>query len=258
MDAVLLAGGIPLPNDPLYVETSGRSKALLDVAGKPMAQWLLDALGASDQIENVLVVGLEPSSGLICKKPLAFLPDDRGLLENILFGLAYVRGHTPDATHILLASTDIPAVTHEIIDWRIEAARKANADLDYVVVERHTMEARFPNSKRSFVRLQDVEVCGGDLNILRVDLSGKTDLWEGLIAARKSARRQVALLGYDLLFRLLTRRITLKQAEQQLSQRLGLNGHVVVSPYAELAMDIDKPSQLAALREDLSAQLRAT
>jgi GTP:adenosylcobinamide-phosphate guanylyltransferase len=257
MDAVLLAGGIPLPDDPFYVETSGRSKALLNVAGKPMVQWLLDSLGASEQIENVLMIGLESSPGLSCKKPLTFLPDDRGMLENILFSLAYVRQHAPDTTHILLASTDIPAVTHEIIDWRIEAARQADSDLDYVVVERHTMEARFPESKRSFVRLRDVEVCGGDLNVVRVDLAGKNDLWERLIAARKSARRQAALLGYDLLFRLLTRRMTLKQAEQQLSQRLGLRGHVVISPYAELAMDVDKPGQLAILREDLAAQLRA-
>jgi CTP:molybdopterin cytidylyltransferase MocA len=254
MDAVLLAGGIPRPDDPLYAKTSGRSKALLDVAGKPMVQWLLDALGASEQIENVLIIGIESSSGLRCKKPLTFLSDDRGLLENILFGLAHVRQHAPDTTHILLAST----VTHEIIDWRIEAARKANADLDYVVVERRIMEDRFPESKRSFVRLRDVEVCGGDLNILRVDLAGKTDLWERLIAARKSVPRQAALLGYDLLFRLLTRRMTLKQAEQQLSQRLGLRGHVVISPYAELAMDVDKPEQLAILREHLAAQMRAT
>jgi nitrite reductase/ring-hydroxylating ferredoxin subunit len=36
MDAIVLAGGIPLPEDPLYPYTQGHSKALVDIAGKPM------------------------------------------------------------------------------------------------------------------------------------------------------------------------------------------------------------------------------
>jgi hypothetical protein len=98
-----------------------------------------------------------------------------------------------------------------------------------------------------------MEVCGGDLNVINVELADKTDLWDRLIAARKSVRRQAALLGYDLLLRLLTRRITLQQGEEKVSQRLGIKGHVVVSPYAELAMDVDKPEQLAIVRRDLGA-----
>jgi molybdopterin-guanine dinucleotide biosynthesis protein A len=251
MNAILLAGGIPRPDEPLYAESAGRGKALIDVAGKPMAQWLLDALSASQRVENVTIIGVDPPSGLTCTKPLTFLPNGKGLLDNVLLGLAHVRQQSPDTTHILLASTDIPAVTPAIIDWVIESTRATDSDLNYLVVERPTMEARFPDSRRSFVRLRDVEVCGGDLNVLSVNLAEKTELWERLVAARKSARRQAGLLGYDLLFLLLTRRITLKQAETRISQRLDIKGHVIISPYAELAMDVDKPEQLAILRQDL-------
>jgi hypothetical protein len=101
-----------------------------------------------------------------------------------------------------------------------------------------------------------VEVCGADLNVLNVNLVEQTDLWERLVAARKSPHRQAALLGYDLLLRLLTRRITLKQGEELISKRLGLKGRVVISPYAELAMDVDKPEQLAIVRQELAAQAR--
>ena len=255
MEAVLLAGGIPRPDEPLFAESGGRSKALIDVAGKPMVQWLLDALGASLKVENVTIIGIDQTSALTCQKPLTFLPDQKGLLDNVLLGLTHIRQVSPGTTHIMLASTDTPAVTHEMIDWRIEAAQSAaGSDLDYVVVERHTMEARFPTSKRSFVRLRDVEVCGGDINILNVNLAEKTELWERLVAARKSPRRQAGLLGYDLLFQLLTRRITLKQAEAKISKRMGLRGHVVISPFAELAMDVDKPEQLQILRQDLTAK----
>jgi molybdopterin-guanine dinucleotide biosynthesis protein A len=252
MDAVLLAGGIPQPDESLFSESSGRSKALIDVAGKPMVQWVLDAIDGCESIQRISLIGLDSASGLTSGKPLSYLPDSGSLLSNIVQGLEHVREQSPGTTHILLASTDIPAITTEVVDWRISAANKTEIDVDYVVVERQTMEARFPESKRSFVRLRDVEVCGGDLNIIRVDLAEKTEIWERLVAARKNAFRQAALLGYDLLIRLLTRQITLQAAEQKVSQRLGLRGRAVISPYAELAMDVDKPEQLAILRKDLT------
>lgn len=50
MDAIVIAGGIPRPEDPLYAYSHGDSKALIDVAGKPMIQWVLDALGDAKKI----------------------------------------------------------------------------------------------------------------------------------------------------------------------------------------------------------------
>ena len=42
MDAVILAGGIPRPDEPLYAYSNGEAKALIDVAGKPMIQWVYE------------------------------------------------------------------------------------------------------------------------------------------------------------------------------------------------------------------------
>jgi NDP-sugar pyrophosphorylase family protein len=67
MDAILTAGGIPLPEDPLYTYTNGDSKALVDVAGKPMIQWVLDALSDAKLVDNVIIIGLSPKSGVTCK-----------------------------------------------------------------------------------------------------------------------------------------------------------------------------------------------
>ena len=53
MDALVVAGGIPKEGEPLYEYTQGKPKALLDVAGKPMIQWMLDALSGSEKIDTV-------------------------------------------------------------------------------------------------------------------------------------------------------------------------------------------------------------
>jgi hypothetical protein len=95
MDAIVTAGGIPLPEDPLYTYTQGHSKAMLDVAGKPMIQWVLDALGGARDVDQVVVIGLTEKSGLSCAKPLSYIPNQGGMLANVLAGIGKDQESTP-------------------------------------------------------------------------------------------------------------------------------------------------------------------
>lgn len=255
MDAVVISGGKPGPEDPLFPFTHGKPKALLEVGGRPMLEWVLEALDRAESVGRVMVIGLtEQEAAVQSRRATTWLPDQGSMLANIRAGLLALRRDQPDAEHALLVSADIPAITPDVIDWRVKAAEAEPSDIDYAVVSRDTMEARFPGVQRSYVRLRDVEVCGGDINVIRTDLVEDEALWERLIAARKSARQQAALLGLDLLMLLLTRRMTLADAERRVSARLGLRGRATLSPYAEVAMDLDKPAHLAILEEHLSAQ----
>ena len=122
IDAVVTAGGIPTPDEPLYPYTQGKSKALLDVAGKPMIQWALDALSGSDRIRRVVIVGLTGEAGLSCSKTLGFLPNQGDMLNNIRAGTEWVMGQDRSATHTLLVSSDIPAITPPMVDWAVDTA----------------------------------------------------------------------------------------------------------------------------------------
>ena len=252
MDAIVLAGGQPTVEDPLYVLSSGKNKAMIPVGGRPMVQWVIDALCGSQRVEQLVLIGLQPGPLLQSSKPTAYIDEGDGMLANIKVGLEYFSLIRPASTHVLLVSCDIPAITPEIVDWRIENAIQADADLDYAVVRREVMEARFPASNRSYLRIRDGEYCGGDLNVLRIGLAEREALWEELIKARKNVLHQASLLGWDLLLLALTRMLTLENAERKVSSRLKLKGHATVSPYAELAMDADKPEQVAILDCDLS------
>jgi GTP:adenosylcobinamide-phosphate guanylyltransferase len=253
MNAVVLAGDSCGPENLLFNYTQGKPKALVDVAGKPMAQWVLDALAGAESVEEVLVVGLEAKCGLTCSKPLHFLPYNGSMLENIKSGIQHTSQLNPKACHTLIVSCDIPAITPEIVDWRVNTALEYDADIDYVVVERRTMEKRFPGANRSYVRLKDVELCGGDINVARIALLEHEHLWLQIIAARKNAFKQAALIGIDVLLLLLLKRISLQDAEHRVSKRLGVKGRACISPYAEVAMDVDKPHQLELMRSDLAS-----
>jgi GTP:adenosylcobinamide-phosphate guanylyltransferase len=253
MYAIVTAGGIPQPGEPLYEYTQGKSKALLDVAGKPMVQWVLDALSGASTIERVVFMGLSPDEGLQCAKPMTFIPNQGEMLQNILSGVRKVLELAPKATHALVVSSDIPAITPESVDWVVNTALQTDHDLFYNVIARETMEKRFPGSRRSYVHLKDIEACGGDMNLVRtITATGHDELWRRIIDSRKSALKQAALLGFDLLFLLMLRMLTIEKAEKKISKRIGLKGKVLVCPYAEVGMDVDKPHQLEIMRLDLA------
>ena len=251
MDAIILAGGIPTSEDPLYLASNGQSKALIDIAGKPMVQWVVDALDGAKSVDRIIIVGLPADVNLRTSKPIDFLPESEGMLANLTAGVEHLRSIDPSIQQVLLLTCDIPTITPEMVDWRVQGA-DPDSDLEYSVIKKETMDARFPTASRSYVRLKDVEVCGGDMNVIHVRLVEDTTFWERMVAARKSPFRQAALLGFDLLFLMLIRRITINDAVKRVSNRLGLKGRAVISPYAEIGMDVDKPHQLELVISDLS------
>ncbi len=256
MDAVVIAGGIPQPKDPLYPFTQGGPKALLPIAGKPMVQWVLEALDGADRIERVVMVGLAEEQGVVGRKVSAWLPNAGEMTANICRGVDQVLARNPAAVHVAIVSADIPAVQPSHVDWVVERAEESDDDVYYTVISREVMEKRFPESRRSYVRLKDVEVCGGDLNVIRAALVHDSNpIWQRLLAARKNAFKQAALLGFDTLLLLLLRQVTLEQAVQRASRRLGVKGRALLSPFAELGMDVDKPHQLELLRADLERRM---
>lgn len=253
MDAIVTAGGIPQPGEPLYEECQGQNKALLDIAGKPMIQWVLDALCQAELIDQIVVIGLPEGSGVTCPKVTAWLPNYGGLLENIRAGVIKVTQLNPQAGHVLSVSSDIPAITPEVVDWSVQVADDPAMDIYYNIIRRDVMETRYPTSKRSYTRLKSLEVCGGDMNVIHTrTVTQNNDLWDKIISARKNVFKQASLIGYDTLILLLLRLIDLQSAEKMVTRRLNIKGKAVLCPYAEIGMDVDKPFQLEIMRADLA------
>lgn len=255
MDAIVTAGGIPRPEDPLYTYSHGDSKALIDVAGKPMVQWVLDALGDAKRVDNVIVIGLSPKSGVTCKKPIYFLSNQGRMLPNIVAGVNKSLELDKKNKYVLIVSSDIPTIKPEMVDWLVDACMETKDDLYYGVCSRELMEARFPDSKRTFTHLKGMDVCGADMNISHVRMATEhLDMWEELIGNRKSPLKQASIIGFGTLFALFTRRLTLEDAVARVSNRIGIKARAIMWPYAEPCMDVDKPHQLELLRADLAQQ----
>ena len=257
MDAIVLAGGIPQPDEPLYTYSKGDSKALMDIAGKPMIQWVLDALGDAKHVDNVIIVGLSPKNELACRKPLYYLSNQGRMLSNIVVGVSKALELDKKTKYVLVVSADIPALKSDMVDWLVETSMQTKEDIYYGVCTREVMEARFPGSNRTYTKLKGIELCGADINISHVRMTTEhLDMWESLIGSRKSPLKQAGIIGLGTLFQVATRSITLDDLVEKVCKRIGIKGRAIVWPYAEACMDVDKPHQLEIMREDLAKQQR--
>jgi len=255
MDAIVTAGGIPQPSDPLYSYTNGNSKALLDVAGKPMVQWVLDALGESKSVDNVILIGVSPKSGLTCAKPVHYISNQGRMLANIVAGVNKAIELKKKTEYVLIVSSDIPALKGGMVDWLVDTCMETKDELYYGVCPREVMEARFPESKRTYTKFQDMQVCGADINVIHVNqATTHLDLWERLIGNRKNPLRQAMVIGLDIAYKYLTHQFTLQGLVDKASARIGIKGRAILWSQAEPCMDVDKPHQLEIMREDLARQ----
>ncbi len=254
MDAIVIAGGIPQPEEPLYEYTQGIAKAMLDIADKPMVQWVLDALGDAKNVENVIIIGLPDADSVTCAKPTYHIPNQGRMLANIEAGIAKMREINPNSEYVISASADIPAITGEMIDWLVETAMETKHDIYYGVVKKEVMEARYPGSNRTFTKLKDMELCGADVHIAHHTMTTDPEhlaVWDVLIGKRKQPLKQAATIGIWTLVLLLLGRLTLADAVKRASRKLGITARALIWDYAEAAMDVDKPHQLELLRADM-------
>jgi hypothetical protein len=206
-------------------------------------------------VDALLITGLQEADldGLQLPPLLAVLPDLGGLVANMRAALQWRLDHGRNGSEILMATGDIPLLTPAVVDAFVEQCRPFDRLIYYNLVTRETMEAAFPGSKRTFVRLRDAEVAGGDLLLARAAVTECDPmLWEALTSGRKHAWRLARLAGPLTLLRLLTHRLTVAEIERVASRIFGAPVGVLLSPHAALAMDADRAEQVELLRERLS------
>jgi molybdopterin-guanine dinucleotide biosynthesis protein A len=250
MDCVLLAGGQPRADDPLYAHTQGQPKALLEVAGRPLVDYILRALLAAQSVDQIAVIGLPAPLAGDYGPAVEYLPDQGSMIANGLAGVAHHRQRRPATRHLLFASADIPTATGPMIDHVVARCRPFAASAYYFMVERQVMEAHFPGSKRTYTRLRDRQVAGADLIIADACLADTSrQLFDDISASRKQPWKLARIAGLSTILALLTRRLTLEGIQRRATRVLGAPVSVSLLEYPQLAMDIDKPEQLALLRQ---------
>ena len=222
-------------------------EALVPIAGKPMAAWVLDALKASGVAERIVVVGPEELAPFLREQDAVITPSD-DLIENVRRGAHAVSLQHP----LLVATSDIPMLTPAAVAAFVAAAASVPAEFHYPVVLRQDVEKRFPGNKRTYVKLADGTFTGGNIVLLDPRSAPRAiGVAEELVAMRKKPWRLALKLGTGFMLRLLLGRATVAEAEGRFSRLLGVVSRAVPLPYAEIGVDVDHPGDVPFCEREL-------
>jgi molybdopterin-guanine dinucleotide biosynthesis protein A len=226
-------------------------EALIDVAGRPMAARVVDALVAAG-VGEVVVVGPDDLAPHLPAGARVVAPG-RSLLENLERGLEASATSGP----VLVATGDIPLLEAEHVRFFLtQASSHDNYDLAYSIVPRSAVEAVLPGVRRTYVRLAEGTFTGGNLLSLRpAALPALRGLADRVVSLRKAPWRLAGLLGPWLLVRFLLGRVRLAEAEERFSRLGEFVGRAVVVPYAAVGVDVDKASDYALCERWLSRRV---
>ncbi|SDF22659.1 nucleotidyltransferase family protein [Sporomusa acidovorans] len=244
VDAIILAGGEN--NADLNRYTSQPYEAMIDIGGKPMVEFVARALAASGHISRIFVAG--PARELRkCTFPdnTIIVNSGQTIMETISLGMKALSHQNLT----LVVTADIPLLTPTALDDFLNQCAGIEADVYYPVVTRSDHEQRFPGNKRTYVRLQEGTFTGGNIFLVNPRIVPQcVEIAERIIADRKNPFRLCCHLGWTFVVQFILGTLKLKQVESRVSEILGIKGAVIRSPYAELGIDVDKPSDLDLVR----------
>ena len=152
---------------------------------------------------------------------------------------------------ILFICDDIPLVSGDAIDDFLSRCEKFPlGELYYPVIRRETCLRAYPEAKRTFGTLRDGSFTGGNMMLVAswVIPRGQKKAKE-IFARRKNPLALCRWLGWSFIFKLLLRRLDTQQAQARVCQLMEMDSRLIISDYAAVGMDIDKPEDLALAAE---------
>jgi len=249
--AVVLAGSRP-GRDPFARQFGTDLKPLIPVAGQPMVARPVRALLDSAVIGKVIVLSQEP------KRIAAVLPKNR----RIKFAQSEATISETIEKLILDKATRLPILVttadHALLDTQMIAeftSKAEGADLAIGMVERKSLLARLPQSKRTWIAFRGGAYSGANLFAFgSLKALAPIEQWRSVEQDRKKGWRVLSALGPVVLLGALLRLRTLDQIVAAVGRRLGVNARAVLLSNPLAAVDVDKPIDHAVVETILAGK----
>jgi len=238
VDAVVLAGGSAKGLSVQGIDT----KALITIHGRPMIEYVVDALRRAPEVRKiVVVVSKDESRGVWAEEADVIVVSDGSMTDNLFAGL----GKVDQKGLVLIASADIPLLTSEAVSDFLERCSRVEAKLYYPVIAQEELERQFPGSVRTYARMKEGYYTGGNIALLDYEtFLANRDLLEKYYGLRKSPLKLALTIGLVSIIKFLFHRLTMAEGERKISNLIKAKGIAIITPYAEIGIDVDKDSDL--------------
>ncbi|NMB12340.1 MAG: NTP transferase domain-containing protein [Firmicutes bacterium] len=246
VDAVVLAGAKNTGR--LREMDSSFYEAGIEIAGRPMVYYVLDALAAVPEIGRIVVTAPVGAFDGDWQGKVTFVPAVDTMIGNIRQG---IRGlDTEDK--VLVVTSDIPLLKPSAVSDFIQRCEEREADIYYPIICRDVNDQEFPGVKRTYVRLREGVFTGGNMALISPEIIEKCyTMIEQAIAMRKKPIKLSRMLGFKFIMKFIFNQLSLREIEARVEDILSFRGVGVVSPYPQVGIDVDKPSDLQLVRQVL-------
>lgn len=249
--AVVLAGS--RPGRDRFAEQFGTDlKALIPIAGEPMVCRPVRALLETKSIGKILVLSQSPEriAAVLPRSRRIKVQESQGTIAETIEGL--ILKHA--AGFPMLVTT----ADHALLDASMVAEfmkQAAGADLAIGVVERQSLAARLPQTKRTWIAFRGGAYSGANLFAFgSIKALAGIEQWRSVEQDRKKGWRVLSALGPMLLLGALLRLRTIDQTVVAIARRLGMSARVVVLSNPLAAVDVDKPVDHAIVEAILAGK----
>ncbi|MCM8901378.1 NTP transferase domain-containing protein [Caldicoprobacter algeriensis] len=246
MNAVILAGD----NQADLARINVANKALLSICGRPMIEYVVDALRCSSFVYGISIVGpVEPLKDCLGDRVDYYFEDTGSFFENLEAAMQPFKTNK----RVIIVSSDIPMITGKVVDDFVNRCINTDADLCYPIVEKSLNESLFPGFKRTYVRLKEGTFTGGNIFYINPTIFDRCREFAALLVEyRKTPWKTARILGLDLLTLLTLGRLSISKVEQRFFEILGIKAVAIISPFPQLANDVDKLSDIEMVEKYLS------
>ncbi|MGZ8287071.1 MAG: nucleotidyltransferase family protein [Allosphingosinicella sp.] len=253
--AIVLAGRRPGENG--FAASHGVSaKALIRAGGEPMLGRVARALLSSPSVRRVVILAQEPES--LLNGELEWMATDPRIAtaqsgDGISASVGRLAGTDAAPYPVLVTTADHALLQPEMVETFIAGA--AGVDVAFAMVERKTVEKAHPDTKRTWLKAANGHFSGANLFALLTPESTRgTEFWARAEKDRKRTLKLLTFLGLGTFLRAVTRTISLEAAAERAGRKAGFRLKAVLLPFAEAAIDVDKPSDLELAERILAAR----
>ena len=158
---------------------------------------------------------------------------------------------------VLMTTCDHPLLTPDMIEAFVDGAKNSGADVCVGLADKTVIQPAYPHVKRTYLKFRDRSVSGCNLFYIANDKGLEAiRFWQQAQHYRKRPVRLAASIGWGVLLRYISGSLTLEGAFAYASRRLGITARPIILPFAEAAIDVDKPSDKVLVEQILQARTK--
>lgn len=156
----------------------------------------------------------------------------------------------------MVTTCDHALLTADIVQSFIEGAQKAGTDICVGFATETVIQAEFPETKRTYLRFSDEAVSGCNLFYIANEEGAKAiAFWQSVQHLRKNPFKLARKVGVGIGLKYAIGRLSLLGAFDYAAKRIGITAAPVLLPFAEAAIDVDKPADLELVEAILQTRI---